>query len=122
MAKFQKGHKFAKGGKRNPPGGRPTKEQKEIERKAADLAREYIERSVKPVMHSYFQLAHGRLVNKYHEGVIIGQEFEVDAPTTRHFVDKLVPEAAKTLEVKGQIGIDDLLIRAAERKHGSRNR
>lgn len=91
MAKFQRGHKLAKGGKR-PGAGRKRKEEVAIRKAAAQVAKEYIEASVKPVMHTYFQLAHGRLVNKYHEGAIVGQEFEADAATTRHFVDKLLPE------------------------------
>lgn len=90
MARFEKGHKLAKGGKREGA-GRPSNQQKEIAKAAAEIAKDYIERSVKPVMLTYFQLAHGRIVNKWHEGKIVGQEFEADAATTRHFVDKLVP-------------------------------
>lgn len=88
---FEPGNKLAKGGKR-AGAGRPPKAQQEIKKAAAQIARDYIERSVKPVMHTYFQLAHGRMVNKWHEGQIVGQEFEADAPTTRHFIDKLLPD------------------------------
>jgi hypothetical protein len=90
---FQVGNTY--GGKRENS-GRPPKIKKEIEKAAAEIAREFINRSVKPVMATYFQLAHGRLVNKYHEGLIVGQEFEADAPTTRHFVDKLLPDEQQT--------------------------
>lgn len=90
-ARFKKGNKLAKGGRRKGAGRKPDNFV-QVQKAAADIAREYIEASVKPVMHTYFQLAHGRLVNKYHEGQIVGQEFEADAPTTRHFIDKLLPE------------------------------
>ena len=88
---FQKGNKLAPGGAR-PNSGPKSKERHEIEQTASEIAYRYIETSVKPVMHTYFQLAHGRLVNKWHDGEIVGQEFEADAATTRHFVDKLLPE------------------------------
>jgi hypothetical protein len=86
---FQVGNTY--GGKRKNS-GRPPKIKKEIQKAAAEIAREYINRSVKPVMATYFQLAHGRIVNKWHEGKIVGEEFEADAATTRHFVDKLLPD------------------------------
>lgn len=81
----------APGGKRKGA-GRKRKQVVQIQKAAAVIAREYIEACVKPVMATYFQLAHGRLVNQYHEGKIIGQEFEADPGTTRHFVDKLLPD------------------------------
>ena len=72
------------------PGGR--KKGDPVQRAAKEIARAYIEASVKPVLATYFQLAHGRIVNKWHEGKIVGQEFEADAGTTRHFIDKLLPD------------------------------
>ena len=75
-----------------PGAGRPKKAYIETKKAAKDIARAYIEASIKPVLHTYFQLAHGRMVNKYHEGKVVGQEFEADAPTTRHFIDKVLPE------------------------------
>lgn len=91
--RFEKGNKLAKGGKR-PGAGRPKQvtSANEIKKRAAEIARDYIEASVKPVMATYFQLAHGRMVNKWHDGKIVGAEFEADASTTRHFVDKLLPD------------------------------
>lgn len=87
---FEPGNKLGKGGAR-VRAGRKNNQHKAIQKAARQIAREYIEASVKPVMMTYFQLAHGRLVNKYHEGKIIGQEFEADAATTRHFIDKILP-------------------------------
>ena len=88
---FVNGNKAGKGGKRRGA-GRKSKEVVQIKKAAAEVAREYIEASVKPVISTYFQLAHGRLVNKWHEGQIVGQEFEADPATTRHFIDKLLPD------------------------------
>jgi len=89
---FKAGEKLPGQGGYRANAGRPKKQEADIRQAAAVLARQYIDTSVKPVMHTYFQLAHGRLVNKYHEGKIVGQEFEADAATTRHFVDKLLPD------------------------------
>lgn len=112
---FQKGHKFfGKGG--NHGGGRPKTQEVEIKKAAAVLAREYIEASVKPVMATYFQLAHGRYVNKYHEGKIVGQEFEADAGTTRHFVDKILPDDQPSLN--GQT-LNIFIAQATARESGS---
>ena len=67
---FPRGHKFAKGGRRNPPGGRPTNEaratkkaelevkekelaiakdvwEKEIKSREQDLAKRYVEQAMK---------------------------------------------------------------------------
>ncbi len=57
--RFEKGNKAGRGGKRNPPGGRPTKAaleaqearlavwQKELEKNELILARRYIKRAMK---------------------------------------------------------------------------
>lgn len=99
MPKFEKGHKFATGGAR-PGSGRKPKAYIETKQAARDMAKAYIEASIKPVMHQYFQLAAGRMVDKWHEGKVCGQSFEADAPTTRHFVDKLLPEEKNEKEDK----------------------
>ena len=98
---FQPGNKLT-ARRKNHNGGRPSKQRKEIQKAAREIARQYIDASVKPVMQTYFQLAHGRLVNKYHEGKIIGQEFEADAATTRHFIDKILPTVTK---IEGKIEV-----------------
>src|SRR5688500_10214878 len=98
---FQPGNKLTVR-RRNSRGGRPSKQRKEIQKAAREIARQYIDASVKPVMQTYFQLAHGRLVNKYHEGKIVGQEFEADAATTRHFIDKILPTVTK---IEGKIEV-----------------
>ncbi len=94
--RFQPGHKLARGGKRDGA-GRPKKDHAEVEAAATQIAWNYINASVKPVLHTYFQFAHGRLINKYGSlggdgGTgVVGQEFEADPATTRHFIDKIAP-------------------------------
>lgn len=72
---FQPGHKLAKGGKR-PGAGRPRLEAAEIKKTAAELARAYLDKHGARVMETYIQLATKGL----------------DPATTRHAVDKLIPD------------------------------
>lgn len=88
---FQKGHKLSPGGKKGNKGGRPSKESKKIATTAAEIAREFIEKNVKPVLDSYLGLAKGRWVTRRTLTGAKYREWVVDAATTRHFVDKLVP-------------------------------
>ena len=90
--KFEKGNKFAKGGKRNPPGGRPTKQQVEIKKAAREIAREYIEKNVQPILETYLGLAAGKVVKRIAEDGAKTFELSVDPPTTRHAIDKLLPD------------------------------
>ena len=83
--KFERGNKAAKGGKRNPPGGRPTKAQlaeRESLRQAIERERE--ERA----------------------GVLAARDVEMaqeDPATMRHLVDKVLPdqqmESSRPLQV-----------------------
>ena len=71
--KFEKGNKLAEGGKRNPPGGRPTKAQaaeKESFRQALERQRE--ERAQE-------------LASAYYDTAL------ADPATLRHCVDKVLP-------------------------------
>jgi len=84
---FQKGHKLAPGGKR-PNAGRKGKTKLEIHKEAGVIAREFIESHVDPILKTYLGLAAGRVV-KTRKGKF---RLLVDPPTTRHAVDKLLPE------------------------------
>jgi hypothetical protein len=87
---FQKGNKLGRPGNRG--GGRPPKQEIEIKKAARELAREFIEENVKPVLDNYLKLAQGYYETRYSEN---GSEYEVfvtDGPTTRHFIDKVIPE------------------------------
>jgi hypothetical protein len=89
MAKFQRGHKFAKGGLRNPPGGRPTKAQAEEKKLAAEKAREIIEGNAE------------RLTNRYVKRALSPNADKI----LMHAVDKLVPAAKQELKISGGLKI-----------------
>ncbi len=72
------------------PGGR--KKGDPVKKAASIIAREFIEEHVEPVLQSYLKLAKGYYDTRYTDS---GKPYEVfvsDGPTTRHFVDKLLPE------------------------------
>ncbi len=97
--KFQQGNKLARGGLRNPPGGRPSKEKTEIKKEAAVIAREYIEKHVKPILEVYTALAGGQVVERMtSEGK---KEFilEVNPKTNMDAVGKLLPPAMRQYDV-----------------------
>jgi hypothetical protein len=75
--RFQKGNKFSKGGTRGNKGGRPSKEQQEIKKAAADIAREFIETHVQKFLDSYLRLSTGKFI---------------DPATVRHAIDKILPD------------------------------
>jgi len=91
MAKFQPGHKLAKGGKREGA-GRKRKDHEAVELAAAVVARKFIEANVKPVLDNYLKLAQGYTETRYTAEGQAYQVFVPDGPTTRHFVDKLLPD------------------------------
>jgi hypothetical protein len=72
---FEPGNTYAKGGKRQGA-GRPKAKQIEIEKTAQQLAREIIEQNCGRIMGAYMSLATSG----------------TDPQTTRHAVDKLLPE------------------------------
>lgn len=73
---FRKGHKY--GGKKDPPGGRPTKEAIAARQYAESKARAKLEAATDSVMDKYLKFA------------------KKDPATTRHAVDKLIPPESKT--------------------------
>jgi len=87
--KFQKGHKLAKGGKRNPPGGRPTKLQAEVKRLAADMVKKYIEDRLRPIMDTYISLASGEPCGRARR--------RFDPATCRHAVERFIGPPPRTL-------------------------
>ena len=96
--RFEKGNKAAKGGKRNPPGGRPTKAaleaqearlavwQKELEKNELILARRYIKRAMK------------------------SDRVLIDARKAT------VPDAKQEIEHSGEVGVRPWLVDAYEPK------
>lgn len=77
------------------PGGRRRKDSKEVreaKRLASDIARDYIETHIQPVLNTYLKLAEGWTEKRF---ALNGEEYEVfkyDGQTTRHFVDKILPD------------------------------
>lgn len=88
---FQTGNKLSPGGKKGNKGGRPSKSKKEIARAAAEIARDYIEQHIQPVLNNYLKLAKGWDEKRYTALGNEYEEFRYDGATTRHFVDKLLP-------------------------------
>lgn len=96
--KFQKGNRAASGGKRNPAGGRPTKEKREVERLVAEMTKKYLENHLKPVLDTYISLASGEKVGKKH--------YKLDPATCRHFIERFLGPAPRTLHVDLQDSIE----------------
>lgn len=86
---FQKGHSY---GGAKPGAGRKPKKELEIKQAAAVIAREFIESNVKPVLNNYLRLANGWLETRYSENGTEYDTFCYDGPSTRHFIDKLLPD------------------------------
>jgi hypothetical protein len=97
---------LAKGGKR-AGAGRKTNEKKEIELRAAEIAKKFIEDHCCEVLETYLKNAAGHWEKRYTES---GQEYEVfvsDPASTRHWIDKFVPTAKQEvdLNVNGSVEI-----------------
>src|SRR5215475_12036264 len=93
--RFQKGNKFSKGGTKDNKGGRPTNQQKEIKKAAREIAREYIEKNVQPILETYLGLAAGKVVKRIAEDGTKTFELSVDPPTTRYYpINKSTPGPA----------------------------
>ena len=104
--RFQKGNKFSKGGTKANKGGRPSKEQQEIKQAAAEIARQYIEERINPLMESYFKLIKGRMVKHYDRtGVLSREEEVIDSRAVCHAVDTILPRAAQQIQVAGAVGV-----------------
>ncbi len=59
-----------------------------VKKAAAQIAREFIERSVIPIMETYLGLAAGQVVKRVSETGEESFELKVDPATTRHAIDK----------------------------------
>jgi len=86
-----------KGGKRQGS-GRKSKDKKEIERKAEEIARAYIENNIKPVIDTYGKVAKGYMVEKVMTtksgNVIKWEEFVYDSQILKHYMDRVIPARA----------------------------
>jgi hypothetical protein len=77
------------GGKK-PGAGRPKGDP--VKKAAAQIAREYIEQHIQPLMETYVGLAAGQIVKRISEAGEESFELKVDPATTRHAIDKLLPD------------------------------
>jgi hypothetical protein len=87
--------RLAKGGAR-PGAGPKTAVEKQARKMAEDIAREFIEKNLKPVLKVYKQLAGGRPVKHYNQktGEHIYTEIEVDTGVLKHYMDRVIPPRA----------------------------
>jgi hypothetical protein len=83
------------GGKK-PGAGRPKGDP--VKKAAAQIARDFIERSVIPIMETYLGLAAGQVVKRITETGEETFELKVDPATTRHAIDKLLPNEQVTAQ------------------------
>ena len=112
----------AKGGKRNPPGGRPTKEEQQIKQTVADKVQAYIDDNVDSALGSYKKLTEVREVNHYDkEGNLLFTEEVIDGATVRHWIDKFIPAAKQELDITHKGDLIVKLIDYAARKRTKRN-
>ena len=87
---FVKGKKHPRqGGRQNPPGGRPTKEQAELNKLAADYVKKYIEDRLKPIVDAYISLASGEPCGRARR--------KLDPATCRHVIERFLGPAPRTL-------------------------
>src|SRR5688500_11069962 len=83
------------------PGGR--KRVDPIKKAAAIIAREYIEAHVQPVLDTYLGPAAGQIVTRETDDGKQEFELRVDPATTRHAIDKILPdeqtEATRAIQI-----------------------
>jgi hypothetical protein len=92
---FEKGHKLAKGGRRNPPGGRPTREEAELKRLLAQKFWAQVEKRIDTLLSKYFR----------EKGV------------ARDVINRVIPYAKQTLAIdQGQGLLEQAVRRVQERK------
>ena len=103
MAKilFQKGNKKAKGGKRMGA-GRKSNEAKRITKEATVIAREFLEKHMKEVLHVYLENAKGHYETRYNEKGDSHDVWVVDYATTRHYLDKFLSAAKSEIDVNSR--------------------
>jgi hypothetical protein len=104
MARYVKGRRqLGQGGRRNPPGGRPTKEQQEIKKQAAEIAeeskkqaaqiaREFVDTHVQEFLDSYLGLGTGKVIERKGKDGKVVKLVMLDPATVRHAIDKILPD------------------------------
>ncbi len=115
--KFTVGHKYAVGGFR-PGAGRPSKYKRDVVAAGRKLAQQYIAKHVKPVLKAYIELAMGCVTKKRDPktGEIYEERIPPDPATTRHLIDKLVPDSERAIDLKVEHSPEEFYRAIAEMK------
>lgn len=91
------------GGKRTArPGkkiGRPTRAEAEAKKMGTELALKYLQSYMKPVLDTYLALAIGKQTGKVRR--------KLDPATCRHYVERIVPPAPKTITLQTEHTAED---------------
>src|SRR6266436_4091185 len=97
---FQKGNKLSPGGKKGNKGGRPSKEKLKIREEVERLVELELEKHVMAVIGAGRKIATGVKRRKHNPKTgKVYYEIEYDGAMIRHWIDKFVPDAAKTLGI-----------------------
>ena len=88
----EQNHLRGKGGAR-PGSGRHSNIKREAKKMAEEIARDYIEKNLKPVLQAYLRLAIGGKARRLNEktGKVVSVDVEADGATLRHYLDKILP-------------------------------
>jgi len=97
---FKKGEdpNRAKGGKR-PGAGRKSNIEKEFLKITTARLEKKLEAAADKVIASYLKLAEGYEETRYSDGGMAYKIWIVDAPTTRHALDKFIPAARQQIDL-----------------------
>ncbi len=118
---FQPGHKYSVGGFR-PGAGRPSKHKRDVIAQARKLCQAHITRVIKPVLKAYTELAMGCVVKKRDAktGEIYEERIPPDPATTRHLIDKLLPDSERAIDLKVEHSPEGFYRAIAEMKQAER--
>jgi hypothetical protein len=91
---FKKGERLPNQGGKREGAGRPSKEQREIKKAAAEIAKEFIETHVQGFLDSYLDLGTGKVIEQKNKaGKTVKVKFiPADPATVRHAIDKILPD------------------------------
>ncbi len=95
---FKKGNKLGRHGRQNPPGGRPTKEQAEINKALIEKYWVEVEKRINSLLTNYFK----------------------EKGAARDVINRLIPYAKQGIGHSGEVGV--WRIDAYDPKHPERNR
>jgi len=115
MAKYQyqKGNKFSHGGTKGNKGGRPTKIMVEARKLAVELAKKHLEQYLRIVLDTYAASATGQTCG--------GRRRKYDSANLRHFVDRFIGPAPRTLTLDLQESVEEFFEKHVMENQGKGN-